>query len=110
MEHGSWLQLESRAQRSLFVLSLTLVTWLVLAARYHPNVASVYLFSAAALAAIGSWMVSRSRHKGVSKSSLGGIYRLSLVGKLRMTRAELVLSWIAMGLWITGMYHLFVPS
>lgn len=109
MEHGSWLQLESRAQTSLFVLSLALVTWLVITARHHPNVASIYLFSAAALASIGSWLMSRSRYKGVSKSNLGAIYRLSLIGKLRMTRAELVLSWIGMGLWIIGMYRLFTP-
>ena len=109
MEHGSWLQLESRAQRSLFVLSLAVVTCLVIIARHHPNVASIYLFGAAALASIGSWTMSRSRHKGMSKSSVGAIYRLSLLGKLRMTRAELVLSWIGMGLWIIGMYRLFIP-
>lgn len=110
MEHGSWLQLENRAQRSLFVLSLAVVACLVIFARNHPNAASAYLFGAAALASVGSWVMSRSRNKGVSKSSVGAIYRLSLVGKLRMTRAELVLSWVGMGLWITGAYHLFVPT
>lgn len=109
MEHGSWLQLESRVQRSLFVLFLAVVTCLVIIARHHPNVASAYLFGAAAIASIGSWTMSRSRNKGASKSSVGTIYRLSLAGKLRMTRAELVLSWVGMGLWITGIYRLFVP-
>jgi hypothetical protein len=108
MKHASWLQLESRAQRTFFVLSLAVVTCLVIIARQHPTAASIYLFGAAALASIGSWVISHSRHKGMSKSSVGAIYRLSLGGKLRFTRAEFVLSWVGMGLWAIGMYRLFI--